>query len=312
MIRILFLGTGSLACPALKILSQWSACTILEVITQPDRPAGRHLRPKPSPVKETANQLGLPIQQPERIREKTEIERIKLLQPDLCILASYGQILPPDFLAIPKHGGLNIHASLLPRHRGAAPVQWAILDGDAESGVTIMKMDAGLDTGEIVSIGRTPILSEDNSQTLHDRLAEMGARLLIETIPGYIDGTRPAMPQPAVGATYARKIRKEDGRMDWTQTSLQLLRRIRAFTPWPGTFTSSAHDDQSRMKIWNAESVDGAGRPGEVIVADATGLIVACGEGALRLISLQRDGGRQISAGDFLRGSPLKPGDLLA
>ena len=311
MIRILFLGTGPLACPALKSLSGWSDCTVIEVITQPDRPAGRQLRSKPSAVKETASQLNLPVLQPERIRDSAEIERIRNLQPDLCVVASYGQILPPELLAIPQFGCLNIHASLLPRHRGAAPIQWAILDCDTESGVTIMRMDAGLDTGDIVATVRTPILPVDNSQTLHDRLALMGAQLLIETIPGYINGSLIPLPQPTVGATYARKIRKEDGHIDWTQNSQQILRRIRAFTPWPGTYTTSPHDLNSRLKIWDAEWVLAHGRPGEILTADAAGLVVACSEGALRLTSLQREGGRQIASGDFLRGSPLKPGDIL-
>jgi methionyl-tRNA formyltransferase len=213
-------------------------------------------------------------------------------------------------LDLPRHGCLNVHTSILPKYRGAAPIQWAIAAGEPETGVTIMKMDAGLDTGPILALERTPIRDEDNGGTLHDRLAELGSGLLVRVIPDWVAGELPAHPQPTEGATYARKIEKEDGRIDWSQPARVIWNRLRAFTPWPGAFTFlPAQPKAALLKIWRAESAgDMAARPREVISADAGGIVVGCGEGALRLLEVQREGGRRLGAREFLAGQPLAPG----
>ncbi|MBC8002157.1 MAG: methionyl-tRNA formyltransferase, partial [Opitutaceae bacterium] len=279
---------------------------------RPDRPKGRDLKLQPSAVKETASRLGLPVLQPEKARDPAFVQTLRELRPDLMVVAAYGQILPQSILDLAPSGCLNVHTSILPRYRGAAPIQWALLNGDPETGVTIMKMDAGLDTGAMVAIQTTPITPEDNAQTLHDRLAEIGAKLLIETIPAYVAGQITPVPQPTDGGSYARKISKEDGRIDWTQPASSLWNRIRAFTPWPGAFTFQQFQPKPRLlKIWQAGVIDGQGAAGEVIRADKSGIVVACGAQALLIVTLQREGGKKMSAGEFLNGGDLKIGDRL-
>ena len=304
------MGTAGLACPSLVALSVWGGSDVVSVVTQPDRPRGRKLQLQPSCVKQCAEKLGLPLQQPETLRDDVAFYALAVLEPDLIVVAAYGQILPSAVLDLPPHGCLNVHASILPRYRGAAPIQWALLNGDNETGVTIMRMDAGLDTGDIVAEARTPIGLHDNSQTLHDRIAEMGAELLIKTVPGYVSGDIIPQPQPEEGASHARKIRKADGRMNWGAVAHELLWRIRAFTPWPGAFTELPVKEQRLLKIWEAEVMDGDGSAGEVVVADESGIVVVCGEQALRLTAVQRDGGKRMTAADFLRGCPIKSGML--
>jgi len=238
------------------------------------------------------------------------------------VVVAYGQILPQSILDLPRHGCLNVHTSLLPKYRGAAPIQWAIADGEPETGVTIMKMDAGLDTGPILSTRRTPILPTDDSQILHDRLAQLGAELLAATIPDYVAGKILPQPQPADGSTYAAKIKKEDGRIDWKRPAVQIWNRLRAFTPWPGAFTSwssslslSGADNTPKrelptqlLKIWKVEPVEAGGPAGNLLSADKSGIVVGCGVGALRILELQREGGKRLSAEQFLIGHPLKAG----
>ncbi|MDB6023144.1 MAG: Methionyl-tRNA formyltransferase [Pedosphaera sp.] len=311
-LRIIFMGTAELACASLVALAQQPDFLITAVVTQPDRPKGRDLKLQPSPVKETALSLRLPVLQPERARKVEFIEELRQLQPDLIVVAAYGQILPQAMLDLPPFGSLNVHTSLLPKYRGAAPIQWAILDGESETGVTIMKMDAGLDTGDILTQQTTPIHVGDNSQTLHDRLAQLGAALLVPTIREHIAGKIILHPQPTEGISYARKIAKEDGRLDWTQPAQALWNRARAFTPWPGVFTHLPGQPHSHLlKIWQAEIADRSGQPGEILQADKSGILVACGQQSLRLLQLQREGGRRMSAQEFLTGHPLKPGDKL-
>jgi methionyl-tRNA formyltransferase len=235
------------------------------------------------------------------------------LKPELIVVAAYGQILPPALLELPPLGCLNVHASLLPKHRGAAPIQWAILEGDAETGVTIMRMDAGLDTGDILTQEATPIGPDDDAAKLHDRLAQLGAGLLVRTIPGYLAGEVRPHPQPAEGVSYARKITKEDGRLDWTQPAEELHRRLRAFTPWPGAFTFLPHPEKPvLLKVWRGAPGPGApAPPGTVIKADKTGIAVAAGAGALEVTELQREGGRRLSAAEFLAGHPILVGTVL-
>jgi methionyl-tRNA formyltransferase len=207
---------------------------------------------------------------------------------------------------------VNVHTSLLPKYRGASPIQSAILNGEAETGVTIMKMDVGLDTGDILTQRATPIHAADNAATLHDRLAQLGAELLVETIPGYVAGKIQPRPQQHELATHVAKIKKEDGRIDWKQPAPAISNRIRAFTPWPGAFTYLPATPQPMLlKVWQAEVIDEAGIPGAIRAADKHGIVIACGAGALRITSLQRDGGRRMTAGEFLAGHPLSPGTVL-
>jgi methionyl-tRNA formyltransferase len=311
-LRIIFMGTAELACASLLALVRQKDFAVVAVVTQPDRPKGRELKLTPSPVKEVALLAGLPVLQPERARRETFVQELREFQPDLIVVAAYGQILPQTILELPRFGCLNVHTSLLPKYRGAAPIQWAILNGDAETGITIMKMDAGLDTGDILSQQTTPIHAEDNSQTLHDRLAELGATLLIQTIRDYVAGKITPRPQSSEGVSHARKITRENGQLDWTKPAPELLNRLRAFTPWPGVFTHlSAQPRPHTLKIWQAEVADQSGRPGEILSADKSGIVVACGEHSLRILRLQREGGRRMTAQDFLAGHPLNPGDKL-
>jgi methionyl-tRNA formyltransferase len=349
-LRIIFLGTAELSCASLQALAGDAKFQIAAVVTQPDRPKGRDLKPQPSPVKSLALRLGLPVLQPERARDEKFIAGLRALQPDLIIVVAYGQILPPAVLDLPRHGCLNVHTSLLPKYRGAAPIQWAIANGDTETGITIMKMDVGLDTGPIVSQRRTLIHPEDDSAMLHDRLAQLGAELLVGTIPDYVAGKIQPRPQPAAGASYAAKIKKEDGHIDWNRPAREIWNRLRAFTPWPGAFTflskamegtassapsfakSQGSDEalpSKMIKIWKAEVVEKSGgaacradlsrrsetkveaserRPGEILSADKTGIIVGCGKDALRILELQREGGKRVTAEQFLAGFPLKAG----
>jgi methionyl-tRNA formyltransferase len=311
-LRIIFMGTAELACASLEALTQTDNFLVLAVVTQPDRPKGRDLKLQPSPVKEVALRRQLLVLQPERARTEAFIGELRTLGPDLIVVAAYGQILPKAILELPRFGCLNIHTSLLPKHRGAAPIQWAILNDEPETGITIMKMDAGLDTGDILTQQTTPIQPADNSQTLHDRLAKIGADLLVQTIEDYVAGKITPRSQPAEGASYARKITKEDGLLDWNQPARTLWNRIRAFTPWPGAFTHlPAQPKPQLLKVWQAEVVDRSGQPGDILQADKTGIVVACGQDALRILTLQREGGRRLTAQEFLAGHQLGLGQKL-
>jgi methionyl-tRNA formyltransferase len=253
--------------------------------------------------------LNLPVLQPLKARDENFIAGLRELKSDLMVVVAYGQILPQTILDLPPFGCLNVHTSLLPKYRGAAPIQWAIADGEPETGVTIMLMDAGLDTGPVLATRRTPILPTDDSQILHDRLAQLGAELLAETIPGYVAGKISPQPQPAEGSTYAAKIKKEDGRMDWCQPAVQIWNRLRAFTPWPGAFTFLVAEPKPQLlKIWKAEVVERSGGAGEILSAEKTGVVVGCGQHALRIQELQREGGKRLTTEQFLAGFPLKAG----
>jgi methionyl-tRNA formyltransferase len=316
-LRIIFMGTAELSCASLQALAGNPQFQIAAVVTPPDRPKGRDLKPQPSPVKSLALKLGLPVLQPECARDGKFIAEFRSLQPDLVVVVAYGQILPPAILDLPRHGCLNIHTSLLPKYRGPAPIQWAIANADTETGVTLMRIDAGLDTGDIVAQRRTPIRPEDDSATLHDRLAQLGAELLAQTIPDYVAGKIQPKAQPAEGASYAAKIKKEDGRIDWNQPARTIWNRLRAFTPWPGVFTflrnaelGTATTTKPRLlKIWKAEVVEKSGAAGIVLSADKTGIVVGCGQNALRILELQREGGRRLTTAEFLAGHPMKVGE---
>ena len=311
-LRIVFMGTPELACASLQALLSTPGMEVAAVVTQPDRPKGRELKLQPSPVKRLALSSGIPVLQPERARNPEFIEQLTAFKPELIAVAAFGQILPPALLDLPKFGCINVHTSLLPNYRGAAPIQWAILNDEPQTGVTIMKMDAGLDTGDILSQEPTPIGPEDNAESLHDRLAQIGAGLLIKTIPPYVEGKIEARPQPTEGVSWAPKIKKQDGKLDWKQSARALWNRVRGLAPWPGAFTFvPAEPRHYLVKIWQAEVVDASGPAGEVMRADSGGLIVGCETQALRILSLQLEGGRRVTTQQFLAGHRLSPGQRL-
>ncbi len=306
------MGTPELARKCLEVLLECPAVIVAAVVSQPDRPKGRDLKLHPSPVKELAVARQLPVLQPERAREEAFFGDLKEYEPELIVVAAYGQILPQRILDLPRHGCLNVHTSLLPKYRGAAPIQWAILNGDRETGVTIMKMDAGMDTGPIVAMEPTPIDERDTSQTLHDRLARLGADLMARTIPDYAAGKLTPQPQPAEGVTYAPKISKQDGCIDWSKSAREIRNRVRGLVPWPGAFTSLPKPDRTVMlKIWEAEELPFAGRPGDVLSVGPEGIVVGCGGGSLRILSLQLEGGKRLAPGQFLAGHALAVGTRL-
>lgn len=302
--RIVFAGTPEFAAQALAAILAAGQSVPL-VLTQPDRPSGRGMALKASPVKQLALEHGLQVHQPASLKSAESRQPIIDASPDVMVVAAYGLILPQAALDIPRLGCINIHASLLPRWRGAAPIQRAILAGDAETGVTLMRMEAGLDTGPMLLKGRLPITDADCAATLHDKLAALGARLIVEALPRLARGELPGEPQPAEGVTYAAKLEKSEAVLDWRQTAVVLSRAVRAFDPYPGTV---ARIEGQTIKVWRAEPAPGAGEPGTVLAANADGILVACGEGALRLVELQKSGGKRLQAADFLHGFALKPG----
>jgi methionyl-tRNA formyltransferase len=311
MVKAVFFGTAEIACPSLEALAESGFAKVVAVISQPDKPRGRDLKVQRTAVKELAQKLNIPVLQPERARNETFLAELRALAPDIIVVMAYGQILPPALLEIPAHGCVNIHTSILPKYRGAAPIQWALLNGDIETGVTLMKMDAGMDTGPMIAIARTPITEDDNAQTVHDRLALLGATLLAEKLPAYLDGSLKPIPQPE-GATHARKITKEDGRLNWNESAMALWNRVRAFTPWPGTFAYiPAEPKPTMLKVWKAKPTRGAGAPGEVLAGEKDQLIVACGTDALELLEVQREGGKRLPAREFMLGCPIRVGQRL-
>jgi methionyl-tRNA formyltransferase len=312
-LRLIFLGTAPLACTSLEALVGFAGFQVVAVVTQPDRPKGRDLRLQPSAVKELAIRAGLVVMQPERARDPEFLTQLRELQPDLIVVAAYGQILPQAVLDLPRWGCVNVHTSLLPKYRGAAPIQWAILEDESETGVTIMQVNAALDAGDILTQEKTPIWPDDNAETLHDRLARLGADLLTRTIPDYIAGKIQPRAQVAESASYARKITKDDGRIDWTLPARVIWNRVRGLVPWPGAFTYLPVQPRPHLlKIWQAEIVERSGNPGEILQADKTGLVVGCGTQALRILSIQREGGRRLTPQQFLAGYPLHAGQKLA
>jgi methionyl-tRNA formyltransferase len=309
--NIIFMGTAELSCASLERLAGERQFHIAAVVTQPDKPRGRDLNLQPPPVKILAQKLGLPVLQPPKARDEALISELRAAKPELIVVAAYGHILPQAILDLPRFGCLNVHTSLLPRYRGAAPIQWAIADGETRTGVTIMKMDAGMDTGGILAQRPTPILPEDDSTSLHNRLAQLGAELLIETIPDYLSGKIQPGPQPE-GASYAPKIKKEDGHINWNLAASTILNRMRAFRPWPGAFTSLIRDSKPLLlKIWQADIVEEKGAAGQILSADENGILIGCGEQTLRVTELQLEGGRRLRAREFLAGHPLKTGESL-
>jgi len=312
VLRIVFMGTPELAAVSLRALLASAEFQVAAVVTQPDRPKGRHLKLQFSPVKDLAVEHGLPVLQPQRAREAEFLMRLGEIVSDLIVVAAFGQILPQRILDLPKHGCVNVHTSLLPRYRGAAPIQWAIMNGETETGVTIMKMDAGMDTGPILTQATTPIGPSEDAQTLHDRLAAMGASLLLKTIPDYVSGKIQPSPQPVEGVSYAPKIKKTDGLIDWTQPAVSICNRVRGLAPWPGAYTYLPPQPHAELlKIWKAETTEDADTPGAILRADKSGLVVACGRGALRILELQREGGKRLTAQDFRAGHKVAVGSIM-
>lgn len=307
-IRALFMGTPDFAVHSLAVLTMQAdaGVQLVGVVTRPDKPAGRGRQLAYSPVKQFALDHDIPVVQPGQLRRREALQQLRELSPELIVVAAFGQILPPEVLALPPHGCLNVHASLLPRWRGASPINAAILAGDAETGVTLMLMDMGLDTGPILAQRAAPIGTEETAGELSDRLAQLGAELLVEIIPHWLAGELTPQPQDETQATVTRLLRKEDGRLDWTQPAEALARQVRAFTPWPGAFTTW---DGRTLKVLAAHAISAPSDlpPGTCFVRSdpASGLLgCACGQGALALEVIQLEGKRALPAGEVLRGYP--------
>jgi methionyl-tRNA formyltransferase len=302
--RIVFIGTGDIGVPTLQALLK-SQHEVVGVVTQPDKPVGRAQLVEPSPIKKafvsSARPPCAPILQPARIKNQQAIDAIHVLQPDVIVVIAYGQILPRDVLEIPRIACLNLHASLLPRWRGAAPIQAAIATGDRETGITVMYMDEGLDTGDILLQRTIEILPADTGGSLHERLAKIATEGLLESLELFAEGSAPRVPQDNALATYAPKLKREDGKIDWTGPADAIERKIRAFDPWPGAFMTITVNGARKLKIFSATVVDLQGRPGELVKSE-NDLIVATGKGSLSLGEVQLEGKRRMSAAEFLRG----------
>jgi len=302
-LRVVFAGTPEFSVPCLEACRA-SGAEVVAVYTQPDRPAGRGRKLTPSPVKQAALAAGIPVEQPESLKSQAVRDALAAYRPDLMVVVAYGLILPRKVLALPRLGCWNVHASLLPRWRGAAPIQRAILAGDAESGVDLMQMEAGLDTGPVLLERRTPIDRADTGGTLHDRLSALGADVLADGLRRAVAGeTLAPTPQPEEGVTYAHKLDKAEAKLDFQRDALALERQVRAFDPWPVAEGEIAGEP---LRIWAAEAIarDHAAAPGSVLSAGRDGIEIACGSGALRVTALQRAGGKRIGAADYLNARP--------
>jgi methionyl-tRNA formyltransferase len=308
--RVVFLGSGAIGVPTLKALATSGVHEVQAVFTQPDRPAGRDLKLRRSPVKVAAQELRLPVFQPEKIRAPEALSELARLEPEVIIVVAYGQILPKAILQLPRFGCINIHASLLPRHRGASPVQAAILEGDIETGITIMQMDEGLDTGEILFRVATPIEPGETAGALHERLAQLAPNALLECLDLLDRGAARREKQDEALATYAPKLTRKDGEIAWNATAGEIERRVRAMAPWPGAHTYlMLRGIPVILKVHRAEIWDGSGGlAGVVAEADDGGIRVAAGKGGIVLKEIQIAGGKRLTAAEFLRGYPVAPG----
>ena len=320
--KVVFMGTPDFSVGTLEALVE-AGYEITGVVTQPDKPKGRGKQMMPTPVKEAAEKHGLPVYQPRRVRDAEAIEEIRKMEPDVIVVVAFGQIIPKEILDMPKYGCINVHASLLPAYRGAAPIQWAVMNGDEVSGVTFMKMDEGLDTGDMLTKVEVPLAADETGGSLFDKLAAAGAKLLVETLPKLEKGEVTPEKQPEISTTeYARMIKKEDGKIDWTKSAVEIERQIRAMSPWPSAFTKV---NGKNLKIWDAKVIAMFGgdlfskipgqnptkSAGKVWVADETGLHVKTGDGILVIEELQLEGKKRMKAADFLRGYAIEPGTRL-
>jgi methionyl-tRNA formyltransferase len=308
-LSIIFMGTPEFAVPALYALNQ-NGHPILLVATQPDRPKGRGRKMHASAVKTAALELNCPVIQPKSVRTTEFIQKLKNLKPDVIAVIAYGHILPTEILQIPEFGAINIHASLLPEYRGPAPIQWAIINGEKETGVTAMRMDQGLDTGDILMKKTEHIMETDTAALLHDRLAKAGAALLLETLAKIQTNSIQPIPQDHARATYAPLLSKNDGRINWTKSARQVDALIRGMTPWPGAFT---YLGDRRLKIFSSKPIDisHTAEPGSVLKGFADELRIAAGNGALLIFEIQEDSGKRMKIKDFLRGHAITPGERL-
>lgn len=299
-LRLIFAGTPDFAATALAALIK-SEHEVVAVYTQPDRPAGRGRKLRASPVKEVALENNIPVLQPENLKEAEAQEKLRSFNADVMIVAAYGLILPQVVLDIPRLGCLNIHASLLPRWRGAAPIQRAIAAGDKESGITIMQMNAGLDTGDILQLSPCLISDEDNGGSLHDRLAEIGANAILETLTNLTNNKITPVPQDDALATYAHKLDKQEAQINWQNSAIEIDRLIRAFNPWPVAFTLL---DDKPLRIWQAQvlEIKTGAKPGTVIACDKKGIDISCGDGVLRILKLQPSGSKAMDVAAFMNG----------
>ncbi|MFZ5646545.1 MAG: methionyl-tRNA formyltransferase [Bacillota bacterium] len=310
---IVFMGTPEFAVPTLRSLAE-AGYNISAVITQPDRPRGRGKKVQPSPVKEAALELGIPVLQPDRVRDESFISFLKGLKPDLIVVVAFGRILPAGVLQIPPLGCVNVHSSLLPKYRGAAPMQRAIMNGETETGVTTMMMDTGMDTGDILLRSRMPIDGDDNFGTVHDRLSHLGASLLLETVELLAAGKLAGVPQDHSQATYAPPITREDEVINWNRRAEDIKNQVRALDPWPGARTTLG---DRVLKVWKTGEYGQAGAagddaaPGQVLGSVKGGLAVMCGDRPVLIRELQAQGGKRMGAADFLRGCRVDPGLIL-
>src|SRR6266487_1433433 len=302
--RIVFIGTGEIGVPTLQALLRSSEHRLTGVVTQPDKPVGRTQQIEPPPIKRALAGTKMSILQPVRIKGREAIEEVRALRPEAIVVMAYGQILPRDLLEIPPVACLNLHASLLPRWRGAAPIQAAIAAGDPETGITVMYMAEGLDTGDILLQRKIEILPGDTGGSLHDRLAQIAPEALLDALQMLAKGNAPRIQQDNVLATYAPKLTRDDGKIDWSEPAEAIARKIRAFKPWPGSFALATEKSGRtlRLKVFDAQIVKAKGRPGEVVRADNQGLIIGTGKNALSLGHLQLEGKWRMSAYDFVRG----------
>ena len=301
------MGTPDFSVGALKALAE-NGYEIAGVVTQPDKPRGRGKASSMTPVKEAALELGLTVYQPSRVREQSFMDTVRALNPDVIVVSAFGQIIPKALLELPRYGCVNIHASLLPKYRGAAPIQWAVMDGEPVSGVTIMQMDEGLDTGDMLAKTEVPLEPDETGGSLFDKLSRAGADLLIRTLPALEQGTLTPEKQPLESPTaYARMIRKEDGRIDWNLEAEAIERRIRGLNPWPSAYTELTG---KILKIWRAEVLpkESGQAPGTVTEAGKGGFCVQTGKGVLRLLEVQLEGKKRMDAQAFLRGFHAAPG----
>ncbi len=304
--RIVFAGTPAFAASTLQALIG-AGHEIALVLTRPDRPAGRGLKLAAGEVKQLAERARLPLLQPQTLKDEQLLARLNAAGGQAMVVTAYGLILPRAVLELYPAGCINIHASLLPRWRGAAPIQRAILAGDRETGISIMRMEEGLDSGPVYLMRRIPIAAEDTAVTVHDKLAALGARCIVEALPVIADGTLEAVPQSEAGAIYAPKITKDEAAIDWRREAVEVDRQVRAYNPFPGAY-STLHGEP--LKVWRAAVAPGSpAPPGTILRADAQGIVVACGNGALRATELQRAGGKRLMAADFLHGLSLAPGE---
>ncbi len=302
--RVVFIGTGEIGAPTLHALLRSKEHQLAAVVTQPNKPAGRDQRIKPPPIKKALAGAKIPTLQPARIKDRQSIEEISALAPEVIVVMAYGQILPQGVLGIPRVACLNLHASLLPRHRGAAPIQAAIASGDFETGITVMYMDEGLDTGDILLQRKIDILPTDTGGSLHDRLAQIATDALLESLQLLGKKIAPRVPQNNALATYAPKLNRDDGKIDWAERAEVIERKVRAFNPWPGAFTTVAAKlgKPRNLKIFSASIVDLAAEPGEILQTEERGLVIAASDRALSLEEVQPEGKRRMTSAEFLRG----------